>query len=94
MENVHDQPTTPTADHSSLTQEFSLGYTARKHAIATLKHCHKKAQKASLLPSIDREMSLYEIAIMTRAGQAKALGLPNKGHLGVGADADVAIYEH
>ena len=37
-------------------------------------------------------MSLYEIAIMTRAGQAKALGLSNKGHLGVGADADVAIY--
>ena len=29
---------------------------------------------------------------MTRAGQAKALGLKNKGHLGVGADADVAIY--
>jgi formylmethanofuran dehydrogenase subunit A len=29
---------------------------------------------------------------MTRAGQAKALGLKDKGHLGVGADADVAIY--
>jgi formylmethanofuran dehydrogenase subunit A len=29
---------------------------------------------------------------MTRAGQAKALGLKNKGHLGIGADADVAIY--
>jgi formylmethanofuran dehydrogenase subunit A len=29
---------------------------------------------------------------MTRAGQAKALGLPNKGQLGIGADADVAIY--
>ena len=60
--------------------------------MATLKHCHKKAQRKSLLPTIDRELSLYELAIMTRAGQAKALGLPNKGHLGVGADADVAIY--
>jgi formylmethanofuran dehydrogenase subunit A len=59
---------------------------------ATLNHCHKKAQRASLLPSIDRELSLYELAIMTRAGQAKALGLKNKGHLGVGADADVAIF--
>jgi formylmethanofuran dehydrogenase subunit A len=59
---------------------------------ATLKHCHKKAQKASLLPSIDRELSLYELAIMTRAGQAKALGLKDKGHLGIGADADIAIY--
>jgi formylmethanofuran dehydrogenase subunit A len=29
---------------------------------------------------------------MTRAGQAKALGLKNKGHLGEGADADVAIF--
>jgi formylmethanofuran dehydrogenase subunit A len=59
---------------------------------ATLERCHKKAQKKSLLPSINREMSLYELAIMTRAGQAKALGLKNKGHLGVGADADVAIF--
>jgi formylmethanofuran dehydrogenase subunit A len=44
------------------------------------------------LPTINRELSLYELAIVTRAGQAKALGLKNKGHLGVGADADVAIY--
>jgi formylmethanofuran dehydrogenase subunit A len=60
--------------------------------MATLKRCHKKAQKKSLLPYIKRELSLYELAIVTRAGQAKALGLKNKGHLGVGADADVAIY--
>ena len=65
---------------------------SKKAREATLKHCHKKAQKKSLLPTIDREMTLYEIAIMTRAGQAKALGLPNKGQLGVGADADIAIY--
>ena len=65
---------------------------SKKAREATLKHCNKKAQKKSLLPTIDREMTLYEIAIMTRAGQAKALGLPNKGQLGVGADADVAIY--
>ena len=37
-------------------------------------------------------MTMYEIAIMTRAAQAKALGLVNKGQLGVGADADVAIF--
>jgi formylmethanofuran dehydrogenase subunit A len=60
--------------------------------MATLKRCHKKGQKLSLLPTLNRELSLYELAIMTRAGQAKALGLKNKGHLGVGADADVAIY--
>ena len=65
---------------------------SKKARIATLKKCHKKAQKKSLLPSIKRELSLYDLAIVTRAGQAKALGLKNKGHLGVDADADVAIY--
>ena len=66
--------------------------TSKKARMATLKKCHKKAQKKSLLPSIKRELSLYELAIVTRAGQAKVLGLKDKGHLGVGADADVAIY--
>ncbi len=58
----------------------------------TLKRINEKARARSLLPSIDREYTFYEIAIATRAGQAKALGLKNKGHLGVGADADIAIY--
>src|SRR5262249_30008977 len=35
---------------------------------------------------------LSEIAIITAAGPARALGLSHKGHLGVGADADVTIY--
>ncbi len=45
-----------------------------------------------MLPDLDREYTLYEIAIITSAGPARALGLTQKGHLGVGADADVAIY--
>ena len=53
---------------------------------------HHGAKKGALLPELDREYSLYEIAIITRAGTARALGLWNKGHLGVGADADVTIY--
>ncbi|MBX5321524.1 MAG: formylmethanofuran dehydrogenase subunit A [Candidatus Bathyarchaeota archaeon] len=65
---------------------------SRKAREATLKKINPKARSRSLLPSIDRELSFYEIAIVTRAGQAKALGLKNKGHLGVGADADIAIY--
>ena len=52
-----------------------------------------RGRRGALLPQLDREYSLYEIAIITRAGTAQALGLPNKGHLGVGADADVALYE-
>ena len=30
--------------------------------------------------------------IVTRAGPAKILGLKHKGHLGIGADADITIY--
>jgi formylmethanofuran dehydrogenase subunit A len=46
------------------------------------------------LPGIERELDFNDIAIMTRAGSAKVLGLlDTKGHLGVGADADVAIYD-
>ncbi|MBS7614410.1 formylmethanofuran dehydrogenase subunit A [Candidatus Bathyarchaeota archaeon] len=58
-----------------------------------LNKINKKAKKRSLLPSIDREYDLFEIAIITRAGQAKALGMKNKGHLGHNADADIAIYD-
>ncbi|MEM3622678.1 MAG: formylmethanofuran dehydrogenase subunit A [Candidatus Bathyarchaeia archaeon] len=65
---------------------------SRKAREATLKRINSRARSKSLLPSINRELNFKEIAIMTRAGQAKALGLKNKGHLGVGADADIAIY--
>lgn len=46
----------------------------------------------SSLASIKRELSLNEIAIMTRAGPARLLGLMDRGHVGVGAAADIAIY--
>ncbi len=52
----------------------------------------KRIRERTALAEINREYSLYEIAIITRAGTAKSLGLTNKGHLGVGADADIAIY--
>jgi formylmethanofuran dehydrogenase subunit A len=50
------------------------------------------AQAMSNLTSLDREYSLYEIAIMTRAGAAKLIGLNDRGHLGEGAGADITIY--
>jgi formylmethanofuran dehydrogenase subunit A len=37
-------------------------------------------------------MTLEEIAVMTRAAPAKLLGLKDRGQLGVGAAADVAVY--
>jgi len=44
--------------------------------------------------AIERELDWYEIAVMTRAAQAKALGITGigKGHLAPGAQADIAIY--
>jgi len=53
----------------------------------------KFTQTRSPLAEIDREMSLDDIVVITRAAPAKMLGLTNKGHLGVGADGDVAIYD-
>jgi len=65
---------------------------SRKARNDVMKKISKRARRKTLLSGIDREYTLFEIAIATRAGQAKALGLKDKGHLGVGADADVAIY--
>lgn len=65
---------------------------SKKAREASLKRINPRARSRSLLPSIDRELTFYEIATVTRAGQARALGLKNKGHLGVGADADIAVY--
>ena len=47
---------------------------------------------SALADGISREYTLNEIAIVTRAGPARLLGLRDKGHLGVGADADVTVY--
>src|SRR4029077_1368315 len=57
-----------------------------------LKAVAPKALKRIVLQELHRQYTLYEIAIITSAGPARALGLPQKGHLGVGADADVTIY--
>jgi formylmethanofuran dehydrogenase subunit A len=61
----------------------------RNDMLSTL---HPEAQKATHLSSLDREYSLYEIAIMTRAGAAKLVGLADRGHLGEGAAADITVY--
>ena len=58
-----------------------------------LRRIHPEAQKATTLGSIDREYTLYDIAIMTRAGPAKSLGLKDRGHLGAGACADITVYD-
>jgi formylmethanofuran dehydrogenase subunit A len=49
-------------------------------------------RKTALLDDLEREYTLQEIAIVTRAGPARLLGLTGKGHLGPGADADITLY--
>jgi formylmethanofuran dehydrogenase subunit A len=51
------------------------------------------AMAVTTLPAITREYSLTEIATMTRAAPARLLGLADRGHLGAGAVADVAVYD-
>ncbi len=57
-----------------------------------LKQCPAQVAQRCTLADLDRQYTLNEIAIITRAGPARILGLKNKGHLGVGADADITIY--
>jgi len=55
---------------------------------------NQDALKSTSLQDLDREFTYQEIATITSAGPAKILGIDaHKGHLGVGADADVRIYE-
>ncbi len=57
-----------------------------------LSRLNPDAAALSTLGSVQREYSLYEIAIMTRAGPAKILGLQDRGHLAVGGAADITVY--
>jgi len=53
---------------------------------------HPDVAAHAALNSIKRELTLYEIAIMTRAAPARLIGLKDRGHLGAGAAADIAVY--
>jgi len=64
----------------------------RSYRNEVLRTLHPAARSHSDLESIDREYTLQEIAIMTRAGPARALGLADLGHLGHGARADITVY--
>jgi formylmethanofuran dehydrogenase subunit A len=65
---------------------------SRDRRADALKRLHEKVRARSGLADLSREYSLSEIAIITRSGPAKILGLASKGHLGLGADGDVTIY--
>ncbi len=66
---------------------------SQKYREEMLSKVHKAASARTMLGSIDREYDLYEIAMVTRANQAKTAGFTDKGHLGEGAIADIAVYD-
>ena len=61
----------------------------RREAFARI---HPAVRKRSPLAGISREYTLQELCIITRAAPARIAGLPRKGHLGPGADADITLY--
>jgi formylmethanofuran dehydrogenase subunit A len=64
----------------------------RSYRDEILKEVHPAVRERSQLADLTRQYTLNDIAIITRAGPARILGLKHKGHLGPGADADITIY--
>jgi formylmethanofuran dehydrogenase subunit A len=69
--------------------ELLMRRDAREAKMAEL---DQSALELSTLASIAREYTLEEVAVMTRGAPAKLLGLDDRGHLGPGAIADIAVY--
>ncbi len=61
----------------------------RREAFARI---HPAVRSRSPLAGINREYSLQELCTITRAAPARIAGLPRKGQLGPGADADIVVY--
>src|SRR6202000_670432 len=61
---------------------------------AQLDKLHPEAKVASALPELKRELSLYEIAIITRAVPARLLVLSRRGKFATGTPADIAVYRN
>ena len=65
----------------------------RDETIESFKH-GAKVVSATEIAGLDRELSLYEIAQMTRSGPAKSLGLRHLyGGLAPGQDGNVVVYD-
>lgn len=61
----------------------------RREAFARI---HPRVRSHSPLKDLSRAYTLQELCIVTRAAPARIAGLRHKGHLGVGADADIVLY--
>ncbi|MCL2687022.1 MAG: formylmethanofuran dehydrogenase subunit A, partial [Methanobrevibacter sp.] len=54
---------------------------------------HRAVRRKSAIATLDREYDFNEIATISRSAPAKAFGFKDRGHLGVGARADIAVYD-
>jgi formylmethanofuran dehydrogenase subunit A len=73
--------------------KWLMSQKAREEQMAAFKYSDK-VRAATILSEMDKELSLYELAQMTRAGPAKSIGLAHiYGGLAPGMDADIAIYD-
>ncbi|MFX1533961.1 MAG: formylmethanofuran dehydrogenase subunit A [Promethearchaeota archaeon] len=72
--------------------KISAWLMSKKYRDQQMNECHKALADRCVLSSIDREYDLYEIAIITRSACAQTFGFKDKGHLGPGAEADIAVY--
>ncbi|HOV67089.1 MAG TPA: formylmethanofuran dehydrogenase subunit A [Methanoregulaceae archaeon] len=73
--------------------KWLMSKASRDERLNTFKHADKVIS-ATNVGGMDREITFYEIAQMTRAGPAKALGLSAMyGGLAPGMDADVVVYD-
>ncbi len=64
----------------------------RQYRDESIRQLNPAAWNQSPLLDLNREYSLAEIAVITRAGPARLLGLADRGHLQLGAIADVCVY--
>ncbi len=65
---------------------------SKNHRDEVMKGLPPKVRARSGLADLTREYTLSEIAIITRSGPARMLGMTTKGHLAPGADGDVTVY--
>jgi len=73
--------------------KWLMNQKSREAVLASMKKADKVID-ATNIHTLDRELTLYEIAAMTRAGPAKCLGLMNYyGSLAPGHIADVAVFD-
>jgi len=52
-----------------------------------------EALEGSVLPTLKREYTLNEIAVMSRSGAAKLFGFTDRGNLSAGSVADISVYK-